>query len=304
MHMCPRARWNDFATVATSVRALASDGCMPAAKTLRERGDAGLERAVCVRYGGVREVGRRLGLDMCVWGCVGNVEREVARVSQRFCEGCVPSLKVLRARGKKGIVGGVARHGGMRTVARAVMFRETWSAHAVREEVRRVGVRAGGRAVTEAELKRWGKRGVLSAARRAGGVKSVCREVGLASDDWRVWENVEREMRRVAARVGVEGCMPSREQIRVWGRRGVLNGVENVWGGVKKVGRRMGVFWGEWGVDEVDMEIRRIARHGVMPSERFMKRFGRRGLRHGVRKLGGRRAVAKRLGLSLNGSSG
>lgn len=98
---------------------------------------------------------------------------------------------------------------------------------------------------------------MLSAARRMGEEECICRQAGLTSDDCGVWENVNREMRRRAAMVSVDGRTLSREEIGVRGKGHVLDGIENVapytLSRSHSLGKGTGVFWGKWGVEEVEM---------------------------------------------------
>lgn len=131
-----------------------------------------------------------------------NVTEEIGQVVLEN-GGIMPTGRELEKMGRSNLKRAIGRHGGMRTVAFRMGLKERsvpngeWTKDLVVCEVREVMRAAGTRTGTwpdHEELKRYGRRGLMSAVRRLGGVTEIAMEMGLTVT-WgrRKWRRREKE---------------------------------------------------------------------------------------------------------------
>ena len=133
---------------------------------------------------------------------------------------------------------------------------------------------------------------------------------------WREWENVERELREFIRehcdeQPGHPGTsdmvMPTASELVDRGRSDLKRAVL-LHGGSWKVAKRMGFvpksrpveYWNEEVVvEELTRIAKRVGRENSFPTHQDIQQFGARGLPSAVRRFGGARALAAKMGLTL-----
>ena len=128
---------------------------------------------------------------------------------------------------------------------------------------------------------------------------------------WENPENLEREIREFAVRLGTPNQMPTRDQLAEAGRHDLLNAIsKKQYGGFHQVGAQLGLkppsskpngYWDEFLnlKNELLAFIASRGQPGVMPSTSVFSAEGRSDLPAAFWKHGGLVAVARRLGLHL-----
>jgi hypothetical protein len=198
----PRGYWRDPANVDRELLAYIAEhgtpGVMPQMRELAEHGRMNLHGAIAA-HGGYQAIARRLGLKLVgkhrpdgYWRDFANVERELlAYLHERGETQWMPSVAELLAADRVPLLNGIARHGGLRAVARRLGLtrrsrdgrpRREWSDFAVVARELQAFIAEHGRAgvmPTLIELRSAGQSSLVAALYRHGGPRAVAARLKL-----------------------------------------------------------------------------------------------------------------------------
>ncbi len=262
------------------------------------------------------------------WNDFANVERELLGfISEYELEGVMPTASNLIDADRKDLVSALRKHGGFPSVAKRLGLERPNSAKTpgfwndfenVEKEIRSIAIAQDmiGVMPSVAQLTALGRSDLVSAIGKHGGFRTVAERLHLERKDrdkpfgyYNDFENVERELRAFITKYGIEGVMPTRNELASNGHSS-LNGAIHKQGGFATVAKRLGLKQsnkdkpsGYWlNIENVERELRGfITEHGVegiMPYGSELLAAGRGDLKDTIgKKHGGFRAVAKRFGL-------
>lgn len=331
----PKGYWEDFSNVERELLAYIAErgdpGMMPTYTSILEAGFAALGGAI-LKHGGVIEVSRRLGLarpsprlpdgyydDFAV------LERELRAYVAEHSLTTMPTLTELRAEMRNDLSRGIREHGGFPVVARRLGLAPRselrnppgyWDDFAnVERQVREYLATTGtGNAMPRPEdLIRAGRGPLGKALARHGGAEAVAARLGLnlkpprhRRSRWEDFATLEREVRAFVRKARLKH-MPTQAQLLAARRSDLYLGVVRH-GGLVAVAQRLGYpssprhpsgYWEDFA--NLERELRAFMElHNpgdVLPSHDQMRDGRRLDLVYAIRRHGGVRAVARRLGL-------
>lgn len=211
------------------------------------------------------------------WNDLSNLERELIAVNAilgRVGKRSVPKLVDMKALGRGDLVAAVAKHGGVKKVAKDL---------------------------------RWGTSGKTK--RRAD--ESMIQVRGkVLRRPRKYWEDVQRVQAEIGAFVdeyGIRGVMPTQKQFYQFGRADLAQAAGRH-GGLRVIAEKMGLkcrrkakkrrYWGDFGALRIALE-KFSAKHcpGYMPTGDELTLKGHSALTNAIAMHGGYPEVAKRLGL-------
>jgi len=332
----PSGYWKDFANVKRELICFIAEhgtaGVMPTANELSAA--SGDLLGAVVKHGGISAVAKRLGLKLSgtskpsgYWTDFANVKKELHNfVAEHGAAGTMPTYTVLNGAKRGDLVGAIAKHGGVRSVAKKLGLQFArrpdgyWDDFANLENELLAFV-AGhdtqGIMPTHRELKNAGRGDLVNAIHKHGGIPKVSTRLGLKRPDadkpsgyWDNFANVAGELRAYIAEHGKVDVMPTTQELIETKRTDLYNAVQKH-GGLQAVAERLdweqpGIrrprgYWADFANIERELRdfITEQGKNSVMPTKVELEKAGCESLARAINDHGGFSFVARRLGLAF-----
>lgn len=332
--------WTDFANVERELKSwiatYGSPGTMPALQVLRMNGQTSLAGAIA-QHGGFPAVAQRLGLTYAYtakpagyWNDFSHIEQAVnAFIEEHGTPGVMPTRDELRNAGWHDLHTALGKHGGSVAVAERMGLQLSYTKRAMgywkdfanveRELLEFISSNGiTGKMPSSDELHTARLSGLSDAIIKHGGFAAVATRLGLTyiatkpNGYWNDFANVKHELLSFIHTSGIDGTMPTAEELRKAGlstlaaaihKYGGFSSVANQLGLVYTYTAKPGGYWQDFSNVERDLLafIQAKGTPGKMPTYDALERAGLNSLAIAIGKFGGTSAVAQRLGLEYRG---
>jgi SAM-dependent methyltransferase len=334
----PSGYWNDFAHVEQELHQYIQEQgipeVMPTQSELSKAGRQDLINAIRKTHGGFTAVAQRLGLQQRVfgkqpgyWKDFANVERELRLwIANYGSPDMMSALQTLRQNGQTALASAIAQQGGFPAVAQRLGLTYTYTAkpagywndfshieQAVNAFIEEHGT--PGIMPTRGELRNAGWHDLEIALGKHGGSPAIAKRLGLQLSYskrelgyWHDFANVQRELLEFIRKSGIDGAMPTRDELHAARLSGLSDAIIKH-GGFVAVATRLGLaytatkpngYWDDFANLERELLVF-IQMHGVegvMPTAIVIAKAKQSSLVMGVNKHGGFSTIANRLGLT------
>ncbi|MEW5858037.1 MAG: hypothetical protein AB1861_11740, partial [Cyanobacteriota bacterium] len=331
----PRSFWKDFSNLSkelfTLIKELGNPGIMPTIDELIKSERKDIVNGI-KKHGGFPVVAEKLGLKLTYvkkinryWDEFSNVERGVfAFIEERGTTGVMPTSEELRKASKSSLAAAISQHGGFSVVAERLGLTYATKSYGywkefsnVEYEVFKFIKKQGtpGMMPTSQELTEAGQSSLVVAIQKYGGCQLVAEQLGLSyakksQGYWDDFSNVERELLTFINEGDTPGVMPTTKNLKKAGKSSLAVAISDH-GGFSAVAEKLGLeltytkktlgYWDDFSnlEQEILTYVQKHGTAGVMPIQEELKKAGRNDLTNAIRKHGGYRSVAERLGLEL-----
>ena len=331
----PLGYWSDFANLERELLAFINQygrpGVMPTRNELKQVGYDALSDAIR-KHGGFPSVAERLGLQRLdtrksrnYWADFANLENDLQEfIDQHGQSGRMPTKDDLSKAKRQDLIVGIRRHGGMSVVAQRLELNErqirksdtSWNDFTRLEKALREFLGGQEKVMPRiSQLREAGRRDLINAIHRHGGVTVVAERLGLRLPDgvkphgyWNDPARLERAILDFISEQGLEDRLPSYQELEAAGHNDLIGAIVR-YGGIQELTKRLNLktaseqkpagYWQEF--RHLRAELREfIAEHGqpgIMPTVTQLREAEREDLVQAIIFHGGTTAVSQQLGL-------